>query len=137
MRDDVGLGGGDRPPAADGAAVSRGGTWRRLRRRYLWAAAVLVVVVAGLVTLVATRSAGELGTGTWWTAGHPQLQVSVVTGCPASVGSYADVVNTFAGPPLVPGGPSAGLICQYGQDLGSGLPSSADLVRPTSPDQIG
>jgi hypothetical protein len=94
-----------------------------------------VVLAAAVATAIVTRSGSGLGTGTWWTPGHPQLQVSVAAGCPGSVGSYADVVNTFAGPPLVPAGPSAGLICQYGQDLGSGLPSSADLVRSTSVDR--
>lgn len=133
MLDDGERGGTDRPQTG-GRAASHD-TRRRLRRGYVWAAAVLVVVVAGVATAIVTRSGSGLGTGTWWTPGHPQLQVSVVAGCPGSVGSYADVVNTFAGPPLVPAGPSAGLICQYGQDLGSGLPSSADLVRSTSLDR--
>jgi hypothetical protein len=44
------------------------------------------------------------------------------------------VVNTFAGPPLVPAGPSAGLICQYGRGFGS-LSNSADLVLSTSLDR--
>lgn len=116
--------------------VSPRGTRRRLRRRDVWAAAaVLVVVVAGLVTAVVIRSGSGSGTGTWWTPGHPQLRISVAAGCPASVAGYADVVNTFPGPPLVPADPSAGLICQYGQELGSGLPSSADLVLSTSLDR--
>jgi hypothetical protein len=94
-----------------------------------------VVVVAGVATALVIRSGSGRGTGTWFTRGHPQLRVRVAAGCPASVGGYADVVNTFAGPPLVPAGPSAGLICQYGQELGSGLPSSADLVLSTSLDR--
>jgi hypothetical protein len=99
MRDDGGQGGGDRPRAAGDAAIGPRGTRRRLRRGYVWAAAVLVVLAAGVVTAIVARSGSGLGTGTWWTPGHPQLQVSVAAGCPESVGSYADVVNTFAGPP--------------------------------------
>jgi len=65
----------------------------------------------------------------------PPGSLSVAAACPASIGGYADVVNTFVGPPLVPADPGAGLICQYGKDLGSGLPSSADLVLSTSLDR--
>jgi hypothetical protein len=135
MRDHRGQGGADRPPGGDGAVVCPRCTRRRLRRRHVCAAAVLVVVVAGVVTAVVSRAGSGTGAGTWFTPGHPQLQVSVAPGCRASVAGYADVVNTFAGPPLVPARPSAGLICQYGQELGSGLPSSADLVLSTSLDR--
>jgi hypothetical protein len=77
------------------------------------------------------------GSGTWFTPGSPKLQVSVAAGCPASVAGYADVVNTFPGPPLLPAAPTAGLICQYGPGVGLGPDSSGRslLVSSTRLDQ--
>ena len=98
-------GGADRPRAEGDAAAGPHGPRRRLHRWYLWAAAVLVLAAAGVTTAIVIRPASGLGTGTWWTPGHPQLQVSVVAGCPGSVGSYADVVNTLRRAPSGPGRP--------------------------------
>jgi hypothetical protein len=89
---------------------------------------VLVTIAAGVGTFVAvmaTRgSTGSDGTGTWFKPSSPQLSVSVAAGCPGSDASYADVVNTFPGPPLVPADPSAGLICRYGPGVGLGVNGS-------------
>ncbi len=124
-----------RRPDSDTVAETRGG-WPRLRRRPLWAGmVVLALVVAGVGAFVAVMASRGSTAGTWFKTSSPKLSVSVAAGCPASIGGYGDVVNTFAGPPLVPAGPNAGLICQYGEDLGSGLPSSADLVLSTSLDR--
>jgi hypothetical protein len=52
----------------------------------------------------------------------PKLSISVAAGCPASIAGYRDVVNNFAGPPLVPAGPNAGVVCRY--HATGGIPSS-------------
>jgi N-acetylneuraminic acid mutarotase len=51
-----------------------------------------------------------------------KLSISVAAGCPASIAGYRDVVNTFAGPPLVPAGPDRGIVCRYHPT--GGMPSA-------------
>ncbi len=99
-----------------------------VRRRSLWVGAVLAMLAAGIgafVAVMATRGGtGTGGAGTWFTTSSPALSLSVAAGCPGSDASYADVVNTFPGPPLVPADPSAGLICRYGPGVGLGVDGS-------------
>lgn len=62
----------------------------------------------------------------WHVSRSPKLRVSVAGGCPLTVTMQKDVVNTFAGPPLVPANPTAGLICRY-----HGLPHMGRFGRQT------
>lgn len=90
------------------------------RRRRAWAVGALVALAVGggaAAGILATRGSSA---GTWFRPGSPRLEVSVAGGCPGSVAGYADVVNTFPGPPLVPAGPTGGLICRYGPGVGLG-----------------
>lgn len=129
MHDDVGRGGAGRPPAGDGAPALH----RDTLRRYLLTLAIVVVVAVAATVALAIRSAGP--GGVWLiTPGHPQLRVNDDAGCPMSVSGDADVVNTFPGPPLVPAGPSAGLICQYEWPLVGGPPAD-ELVLATTLDR--
>lgn len=66
------------------------------------------------------------GRGTWFVPRTPKIKVDVAAGCPRSVTMAQDVVNTFRGPPLVPAGPSGGLICRY-----QGPPHRGRLGRQT------
>jgi hypothetical protein len=100
-----------------------------LRSRALAPAAtalvVSVVAAAGLYELVAPAAATSL----WYVSRGPKLQLHVAAGCPKSVRGYQDVVNTFPGPPLVPAGPTSGLICRYRPSV---LPQGASrLARQT------
>jgi hypothetical protein len=127
MRDDPGgIGGEDWPPRRR-PAVGRLG-WQPLGRRSLWLAVFLAVIAVGVgafVAAMATRGGPGTGSaGTWFRPSSPKLTVSVAAGCPGSDRGYADVVNTFPGPPLVPAEPSAGLICRYGPGLGLGANGS-------------
>lgn len=65
----------------------------------------------------------------WHVSNSPKLKVQVATGCPAKVGGFRDVVNTFSGPPLVPAAPAAGLVCRYVPVLATKNPGK--LVRST------
>lgn len=75
------------------------------------AVAASLAVAAGLYALVAPAAAAA---PVWHVSRAPKLRVDVAAGCPETVRGYRDVVNTFAGPPLVPAGPTSGLICRYG-----------------------
>jgi hypothetical protein len=66
------------------------------------------------------------GSSIWHVSRSPKLRVDVATGCPRSLRTDQDVVNTFPGPPLVPPNPTGGLICRY-----HGLPSAGALGRQT------
>jgi hypothetical protein len=65
----------------------------------------------------------------WNVSRSPKLRVDVAARCPASIGADQDVANTFAGPPLVPPGPKAGLICRYAPSATK--PGPANLKRQT------
>ena len=52
-------------------------------------------------------------TAVWHVSRSPKLRARVASGCPRTVAAAQDVVNTYKGPPLVPAGPMAGLICRY------------------------
>jgi len=67
----------------------------------------------------------RLGGSAWHFSRSPKLRVDVAAGCPRTV-TARDVVNTFPGPPLVPAGPAAGLVCRY-----YGLPHLGQLGRQT------
>jgi hypothetical protein len=128
MRDDRdGIDGEDLRPG-HGPVTGRRLGWLPLRRRYLWAGVLLALVAAGVGAFVAVMaiggSTGAGGTGTWFKPSSPKLDISVAAGCPGSDAGYADVVNTFPGPPLVPADPSAGLICRYGPGVGLGVNGS-------------
>jgi hypothetical protein len=84
----------------------------------------------------AGASAGNVPGRVWNVSRSPKLHVDVAAGCPASIGADQDVVNTFAGPPLVPPSPKAGLICRYGP---SSNPGTATLKRQArlGPTQAG
>jgi hypothetical protein len=138
MRDDGGeMGGEDQQPGRGRVAGQRLG-WPPVRHRSLLLGVVLVVVAAGVgafVAVMATRdgtstyststgSAGTSSTGTWFKPSSLKLSVSVAAGCPGSDVGYADVVNTFPGPLLVPADPSAGLVCRYGPGVSLGANGS-------------
>lgn len=102
--------------------------------------AALVLAQTGLPAVGATlagastpaaRAASNAGAATpvWHVSRAPKLRVDVDAGCPASVAAYQDVFNTFPGPPLVPPGPKAGLICRYGPSTIKAAP--ARLERQT------
>jgi len=118
-----GISGEDQGPVRDPVA-ERPLRWPTLPRRSLWAAVAVAVVAAAvgaaLAVMATDGSAGTGSTGTWFKPSSPKLNVSVAAGCPKSDTGYADVVNTFPGPPLVPADPSAGLICRYGPGMGLG-----------------
>lgn len=128
MRDDGGEMGGEDQQPGRGLVAGRRLGWPPVRRRSLWLGVVLVVVAAGVGAFAAVMairgSTATDGTGTWFKPSSPKLSVSVAAGCPGSDASYADVVNTFPGNPLVPADPSAGLICRYGPGVGLELNGS-------------
>jgi len=73
-------------------------------------------IVAGLVTglLAAGCSQRPACAVLWHLSRSPKLTVHVGAGCPAPVAHYHDVVNTFPGPPLVPGlPPTRAVVCWY------------------------
>ena len=93
------------------------------------------MALAALFVVAATPLADNVGPLTiaapiWHVSRSPKLRVDVAAGCPASVSAYQDVVNTFPGPPLVPPGPDAGLICRY-----VGPPGPRQLARQTRLDE--
>jgi len=88
------------------------------RIRHLALAFAIIPLLAGLVP--------QGHTSVWQVSRSPKMRVVVAAGCPATVAGYQDVVNTFAGPPLVPASPRAGLVCRYG-----GLPQPGMLRRQT------
>ena len=99
----------------------------------LWALAVVAVVLAGGGTAAGLAVAGGANRGgTWFQPSSPKLEVNVATGCPSSLASYQDVVNTFPGPPLVPAGPRTGLICRYGPIYGVGPTPDSQRLLATS-----
>ena len=99
-------------------------------------AALAVLALGGGTAgaVIATRSSrGGSSEGTWFKPGTPQLEVSVARGCPGSViTGYADVVNTFPGPALVPADPTDGLICRYGPGVGLGPNGSGGALLVSS-----
>ena len=94
-------------------------------------------VQLGLPAADATGLRAGGASAVWNVSRSPKLHVDVAAGCPASIGADQDVVNTFAGPPLVPPGPKAGLICRYGPSATK--PGPAGLKRQTrlGPAQAG
>lgn len=82
----------------------------------------------GAVTAGGTATAAP-ATNLWYVSNAPKLRVDVAAGCPASIGSYRDVVNTFPGPPLAAAGPTAGLICRYSPFGGVQTLRPGHLVR--------
>jgi hypothetical protein len=95
--------------------------------------ASLGAVQVGLPAAGAATVAPSAPTPVWHVSRAPKLRVDVAAGCPASVAAYHDVVNTFPGPPLVPAGPKAGLVCRYGPSTTK--PGPARLERVTRLDQ--
>lgn len=91
-----------------------------LRRRRVWAVGALVALAVGGGAAAAVLATRGSSAGTWFRPGSPRLEVSVAGGCPRSVAGYADVANTFPGPPLVPANPTGGLVCRYGAGVGLG-----------------
>gem|GEM_PF-5348565 len=63
---------------------------------------------------------------------RPTMRMNVSAGCAPSITGYTDVANTFAGPPLVPAGPSGGLLCEYGAVGNGRLTRSVRLNGPQS-----
>ena len=121
------------PPSLAGSTVGSRFRWPHLRRRTLWALAVVAVVLAGGGTAAGLAVAGGAnGAGTWFQPSSPKLEVNVAKGCPSSLAGFQDVVNTFPGPPLVPAGPSAGLICRYGPIYGVGPTPASQRLLATS-----
>jgi len=76
-------------------------------------ALVLVVLGLGAGSGATAASAAAQPGPLWYVSRSPKLRVNVAAGCPPSIGTYQDVVNTFPGPPLVAAGPVRGLICRY------------------------
>ncbi len=104
-----------------------------LRRRTLWAVAFVAVVLAGGATTAGLVIAGGAnGAGTWFQPSSPKLEVNVARGCPSALAGLQDVVNTFPGPPLVQGGPRAGLICWYGAIYRLGPTPASQRLLATS-----
>ena len=102
--------------------------------------AAFLAIVASISTVAAAQvgsPAASAAAGVWNVSRSPKLRVEVATGCPESVGASQDVVNTFPGPPLVPAGPKAGLICRYGPSTAK--PGTPRLERQTrlDPAQAG
>ncbi len=88
---------------------------------------VAALVLSAMPTAWAAPASPTPGrAGIWYVSKSPKVRVDIAAGCPPSTKGYADVVNTFAGPPLVPSGPSAGLICWYGP-----IPNMGQLARQT------
>lgn len=106
-----------RPMSRGHARRERQGRRQEPRRRALVPLAVVAVVslagAGGLYELVAPAAA----TSIWYVSRAPKIALDVAAGCPKSVTAYRDVVNTFPGPPLVPAGPTSGLICRYEPSL--------------------
>ena len=71
----------------------------------------------------------------WYVSHAPKLQLELAAGCPASVAGYQDVVNTFAGPPMVPAGPKSGLICRYGASTAKPRPGGLERQTRLGPAQ--
>ncbi len=90
-------------------------------------ALALGAVQAGLVQVGAPVASAQARV--WGVSRSPKLRVDVAAGCPALLGRYQDVVNTFPGPPLVPPDPKAGIICRYGSSATK--PGTATLARQT------
>jgi len=101
-----------------------------MRRAVFTLLFVLVPVAAGIFGLSGAANAqpgAGAGGGTWHVSRSPKLRVVVASGCPRSTRGYADVVNTFPGPPLVPAStPTAGIVCRY-----YGIPRQGSLGRAT------
>lgn len=74
----------------------------------------VITSIAALGAVPASPAVASTAAGVWTVSRSPKLRVDVASGCPASLGAYQDVVNTFPGPPLVPPNPTAGIICRYG-----------------------
>jgi hypothetical protein len=91
------------------------------------------VVAAAFVLALAAVQAGappaSADARVWSVSRSPKLRVDVAAGCPALLGRYQDVVNTFPGPPLVPPDPKTGIICRYGPSATK--PGAARLERQT------
>lgn len=86
----------------------------------------LAAVAGGLVfgdRAVAASAPAQPGS-VWYVSRAPKLRVDVAAGCPASIGTYQDVVNTFPGPPLVAAGPTRGLICRYSPRASTSRPGN-------------
>jgi hypothetical protein len=109
-----------------------GGGWT-IRTRGLGAAATLAAMCALLLAVASQPQAASAAAPVWHVSRAPKLQVDVATGCPVSIGTFQDVVNTFPGPPLVTAHPKAGLICRYGPSTAN--PRPARLERQTRLDQ--
>ncbi len=95
--------------------------------------ATVAAMSAVLCAVQAQPPAADAAAPVWHVSRTPKLRVDVATGCPGSIAAFQDVVNTFAGPPLVPAHPKAGLICRYGPSTAS--PGPAQLERQARLDQ--
>jgi hypothetical protein len=121
------------PPSVVDSTIGSRFPWPHLRRRTLWALAVVAVVFAGGGTAAGFAVAGGADrAGTWFHPGSTKLEVNVAKGCPSSLTSFQDVVNTFPGPPLVPAEPRTGLICRYGPVYGLGPTPASQRLLATS-----
>ena len=61
----------------------------------------------------------------------PKIRLDIADGCPQSVINYADVVNTYGGPPLIPADPEGGLFCRYHPEGGVPSPNGGQIERQT------
>jgi hypothetical protein len=90
------------------------------------AALALALVAAPISAAAVPAVVRSANAGVWHVSRSPKLRVKVAAGCPRTVPTDQDVVNTFPGPPLVPASPTAGLVCRY-----YGSPRSGQLGRQT------
>ena len=111
----------------------------RLRARRVPDLTRVLVGTSDLVLVVAAYTAGSThGSNVWLIPQRqPQIRVPVAQGCPASIGSNADVSNDQSGldDHLLPAQrPTAGLICRYSPTTGplrcTARPGWAQRRRP-------
>lgn len=100
----------------------------------LFAGKKLVPVLSTVAVLCAGPSLAPASAAApvWHVSRSPKLRVDMAKACPASVTKYQDVVNTYPGPPLVPAGPRAALVCRYGPTT---VPGHARLFRQSRLDR--
>lgn len=101
---------------------------RRRRLGKVGSATAAVALVAGALLSAGPAGPASAATTVWHVSHSPKVRVSVAGGCPSTLKHYQDVVNTFAGPPLVPAGPQAGLVCWYPR-AGAKLAKTTHLSR--------
>jgi hypothetical protein len=103
---------------------------KRCRRRLAGAApaTAALALMAGAFLAAGPAVPAGAATNVWHVSHSPKIRVSVARVCPTTVKGYQDVVNTFAGPPLVPAAPRAGLVCWYPR-AGAKLAKTTHLTK--------